>query len=254
MSDFENEYKKYSEEATPDLWSRIESGIDAYEASNSNITPITKNKKSFKKYLGLIAVAACILITVPAMILTKHDTTDRIESAATASEPVMEAEAPAAEAPITEDVMEESQSTEAPMLKDVMEESQSTEAPVPEDVMEESQSTETPVPEDVGLASESAAEKKASSKKENSVKAMWNSEASPSSAEVIVIDDNIPESKIRFFFTDEISDFTVLNIVVTDITEDGELVYTSSPAYTGGSFSFGDELILEMSFPGDIPN
>ena len=35
MSNFENEYRKHSAETTPDLWARIEAGIDEYEASNA---------------------------------------------------------------------------------------------------------------------------------------------------------------------------------------------------------------------------
>lgn len=233
MSNFENEYKKYSKESTPDLWARIEAGVDAYEAEKANntdkVVPITNNKRVFKKHLGLIAVAACILIAVPAMIFTSKDTEKRLDFAPAA----------ASNASMTEEV------AKAPMDEDAVDEAATCEAAEPMGEAEYEESEE--------LMTEDTVEKSATLSGD-SVKAMWDSEASPSSAEVIVIDDNIPDSKIRFFIKDNISDFTVLNITITGITEDGDLIYTSSTAYEGGSYKSGDELILEMSFPGDIPN
>ena len=74
---FAEEYRRYADNDVPDLWSRIEAGIDAYEAENkvTNIESSEKyksNKKkymwlvnpSFKRYGGIIAAAACMVLAI----------------------------------------------------------------------------------------------------------------------------------------------------------------------------------------------
>ena len=212
MSNFENEYKKYSEESTPDLWARIEEGVDAYEASKTSDTPETpenkvidiKSRQASKKIaIGLIAVAACLLIGIPAMNRTRKDTADRLAAASDAPAAAYESEDSAAEP----EVYEEAAVTEAPM-----------EEPMVEEAMEEAPAaTKTSYP----------------------VSAAWEFE---------------DESMVRFSFNEPVSEFKVLAIEVTDVTEEGKLVYNSSVSFDGGSYDAGEALVIEIPFMGDIPN
>lgn len=127
MSNFEIEYKKYAQDSTPDLWDRIEAGVDAYEASagndltedNKNVSDIeeslnvekssnlenvsdfeTHRKKKFniRKYGGIIAAAACLLIAAPAIMFLSNNSFGNMTASAPAADAapmVMEtAEAP----------------------------------------------------------------------------------------------------------------------------------------------------------------
>lgn len=231
MSNFENEYKKYSEESTPDLWARIEEGIDAYEASES--TQSTDNKvidmrtrnRNKSIAIGLIAVAACLLICIPAIRRTSKDTADRLEAADTGSyKDVAEAEAPM-EAAAEAEVMEEAPAAE------VMEE-----AAV--DVAEEPASVEEAAAAETEEAAEAPKQAEAA-KATDSVTAAWEFE---------------DESMVRFSFNEPVSEFKVLAIEVTDVTEEGKLVYNSSVSFDGGSYDAGEALVIEVIFMGDIPN
>lgn len=102
--DFEIEYKNYAADNLPDLWSRIEAGIDEIEANNtadakavsdipvteSNSTD-TKEKKivkfNIKRYSGLIAAAACLLIAIPAIIMVSKSSSKNANSAECAVAP-----------------------------------------------------------------------------------------------------------------------------------------------------------------------
>ena len=245
MSDFEKEYKKYSEDSTPDLWSRIEAGVDAYEQEQTASAPIADKKKiNITKYIGIIAAAACLIITIPAIILnmggpSKHSDSEAAEAAAEA--PVETSEAPAAveimaepEAPAdTEEAMVEPADAEMPVVEKAMAESA---AAAMEDTAEEAYKE---APTEAGKFP---------------FRAMWEEEATTPSGEEIVIDEINSDSRIRFSFDAEVHGFRIINLNITDITEDGELVFTYSEAIDGLNFNSGDEATFVMSFLGDIPN
>lgn len=91
---FEEAYKKYSDIDTPDLWSRIEAGIDALEekqntldtnktitseditestgkdnpntVNNTHNTKVTKRFILSRPYIGIAAAAACLILVVSA--------------------------------------------------------------------------------------------------------------------------------------------------------------------------------------------
>ncbi len=82
---FEGEYKEYLNAQAPDLWDRIEAGVDALgSAGQEKVTPITagKAKKEKKKrriryqnYRMLVSVAACLfalILVVPVYFLTRN--------------------------------------------------------------------------------------------------------------------------------------------------------------------------------------
>ena len=239
MSNFENEYKKYSEESTPDLWARIEEGVDAYEASKTSDTPETpenkvidiKSRQASKKIaIGLIAVAACLLIGIPAMNRTRKDTADRLAAASDAPAAAYESEDSAAEP----EVYEEAAVTEAPMEEPMVEEAME-EAPAATEAMSESLDLEIDEADEMG--------------EEN-----MTDEATKTSYPVSAAWEFEDESMVRFSFNEPVSEFKVLAIEVTDVTEEGNLVYNSSVSFDGGSYDAGEALVIEIPFMGDIPN
>ena len=115
MKNLEKEYKEAISHDTPDLWSRIEAGVDAYEASKKEVvseTPSEKPKDNIVKFdskrfiniIGKISVAAVLFLVVAATFnLTRNtrkeaanfatetaQTTDYSSTAAEASEAVSE--------------------------------------------------------------------------------------------------------------------------------------------------------------------
>ncbi len=80
---FEGEYKEYLNAQAPDLWDRIEAGIDAGGARQENVVPISaakakeskkKRRNRYQKYRMLVSAAACLLalvLMVPVYLLTK---------------------------------------------------------------------------------------------------------------------------------------------------------------------------------------
>ena len=285
MSNFENEYKNYAKESTPDLWDRIEAGVDAYEASQSSANnqsnenqsnivsfnkeesevKVTPSKKNWKKYSGLIVAAAAVIIVAPAIILMSDGGLSKVDSAPTAmdAQPMMsetaaeEAAEPSYEDSesvnaATEDVAEEETATtdEAPAEEAPAEEA--AEAPATESAMEENA---------IADANEARKEVQAFKGTTNAEKAgypfsaQWVDEKQTTfDCPVIVVDEGEPGTRIRLSFDDNIYDFEILNIQVTDVTDDGDLVYDSESVYKQKSVEAGEEMILQMSFPGDIPN
>ena len=116
---FETEYKKYADNTVPDLWSRIEAGVDAYEESikdtktgkivniedyskktetilkpEDEVRPETGSKrvsdrkrtkvKNYKPYFGALAAAACMFLVVVVMknVLSSSNSATNAESAA----------------------------------------------------------------------------------------------------------------------------------------------------------------------------
>jgi|GEM_PF-4811957 len=108
MKNLENEYKKITENDVPDLWSRIEAGIDELEKdipsdkkdiTDTKIVKFEANKKSIKKYIPIIATAAVLMLSVGVYMIgnTKHYDSNMTamsdssyEAAATCEESAME--------------------------------------------------------------------------------------------------------------------------------------------------------------------
>ncbi len=120
---FETEYKKYADNTVPDLWSRIEAGVDAYEESireteagseekitgkivniedynknkvtdiQENKTNKTRKKINIKPYIGAIAACACMFLVVIAIksISSSSQSAATAESAVPAAAPMAEA-------------------------------------------------------------------------------------------------------------------------------------------------------------------
>ncbi len=74
---FEEEYKEYLNAQAPDLWDRIEAGIDASDGSTAvfvkdNVTPIrdrqhrkkNKNRQKYRRYKLITSIAACLFALV----------------------------------------------------------------------------------------------------------------------------------------------------------------------------------------------
>ena len=121
MKNLENEYRQQIANEVPDLWSRIEAGINAVDANrekNNNVVSIEqakpKKKVNIFKYSAIIGAAACALIVVVAMVNNGKNMYDAAPAAASeapsyyaesaacettceAAEDTCEAAAPAAE-------------------------------------------------------------------------------------------------------------------------------------------------------------
>ncbi len=72
MNNFEEDYKRHMEENTPDLWDRIEAGIDKKDKKKRLDYQSTKR---LKVYLPLVAAALflCIIIPVVSDNMSRHD-------------------------------------------------------------------------------------------------------------------------------------------------------------------------------------
>lgn len=163
MSNFETEYKKYAQDSTPDLWDRIEAGVDAYEASASQdvtkedspiIMPeVSKeaksdsqqeierktgkaipfkeaaeksvrksfSKKGIRKYAGIIAAAACLLIATPAIIYFVNNPVGLSSATPAAEAPMAAAEPMEAASEMAFDVAEDSAAPAAEYAEEVAE-------------------------------------------------------------------------------------------------------------------------------------
>lgn len=253
MSNFENEYKNYAKESTPDLWDRIEAGVDAYEASQSSANnqsnenqsnivsfnkeesevKVTPSKKNWKKYSGLIVAAAAVIIVAPAIILMLDGGLSKVDSAPTAmaAQPMMSETAAEEAAPVCEAPAESAE------------------------VSDEAEDVSTESEEEVNGELQVAKSANAAAKSGYPVSGDWeDAKKTNFDCPVIVVDNGEPATKIRLHFDEEVSDFEILMIQVTDVTDDGEIVYDSESVYKQKSVEAGEEMILQMSFPGDIPN
>ena len=115
MKNLEKEYKEAISHETPDLWSRIEAGVDAYEASKKENAPETVETPSetgrdnvvnfkFKKAINIIGKISVAAVLVAAVAVTINLTrTGRDFSAK-----------PAAEATMADSAAEESTHTYSP--------------------------------------------------------------------------------------------------------------------------------------------
>ena len=174
---FEIEYKKYADSAVPDLWSRIEAGVDAYENSIKNRdagseetktdkivniedynrkseddikhdTEVKKTRKwNYKPYLGVITAVACMFLVVVVMknVISSSNSMTSAESAAA---PAAMDSAPAAEEAAPAEAMEEAAPAEA--MEEATEAASDEAAPVyeAEEAAETAESEETLEAED----------------------------------------------------------------------------------------------------------
>ena len=93
---FAYEYKKSAMEDTPDLWSRIEAGIDANQSAAESVSAASKKVIPFyKKYGGLLAACFCIFVLVPCVVIGIRINRSSLYSE-NASDAGMDQEAPAA--------------------------------------------------------------------------------------------------------------------------------------------------------------
>lgn len=117
MKQFENEYKEYIRDSAPDLWERIEAGVDAKIAQeHTEKKNDSSNNKQAKKIVQLVAsLAACfaaLALIVPVYRLVKPNqkadmTNDVMELAVATAEGDMAEEETASEAASADDVWTE---------------------------------------------------------------------------------------------------------------------------------------------------
>ncbi len=65
--DLEKEYKALMDSEVPDLWARIESGLDEKPVCSYQKN-IDRKKQSIKMWAGLVAACVCIVLSIPVMI------------------------------------------------------------------------------------------------------------------------------------------------------------------------------------------
>ena len=150
MKNLEKEYKEAIKNETPDLWSRIEAGVDAYEASKKETapeaveTPVAEPVKTgrdnvvnfrFKKAINIIGKISVAAVLVAAVAVTINLTrTGRDFSAEPASEATM-ADSTAEEATHTYSPSEEAS---RPIdLRPPAEEAEASESPIMNDASKE---------------------------------------------------------------------------------------------------------------------
>ena len=96
--DFEKEYRKYSADDTPDLWDRIEAGIDGAgtEQKEKTVRIGEQRNREFRKYSGWVAAAVCALLVIPAVLRSGTFKTAAPQEAAPADQMAAAAETYAA--------------------------------------------------------------------------------------------------------------------------------------------------------------
>lgn len=277
MSNFENEYKNYAKESMPDLWDRIEAGIDALEESSEKqtdkIVPINKERtvsekkpagKFFKKYSGLIVAAAAVIIVAPAIVYMSNGGMKSSEATSNTMQAFADA-APVEEACATEELMYEESAAEA----DVTEETAIEEEPVFEtEIADEASACEEAACEEA-VESEEAYEEtdnqektaivaenlRNSSDTEYPVSVEWvDADTKSFDCPVIVVDENSEGSWIRLKFEDSVANFEIMKIEIRDATDDGDIIYDGVTVYEQEFVEKGDEMVLQLNFPGDTPN
>lgn len=279
MSNFENEYKNYAKESMPDLWDRIEAGIDALEeksdrdadkiVSINREKPIAEKKsagKFFKKYSGLIVAAAAVIIVAPAILYLKNGGMQNSESAAAPMQAFADA-APAEEAceaaePVYEEtadmaVEEEVTTEEAPACEEVADEAptyEETAEAACEVATESEEAYEEDTDNQVKIAKEADRQVNSDNMK-YPVSVEWVDSATKSfDCPVIIVDENAEESRVRLHFDDAVANFEIMNIEITDVTDDGDILYDFTTVYEQEYVEKGDEMVLQLNFPGDTPN
>ena len=151
MKNLEKEYKEAIKNETPDLWSRIEAGVDAYEASKKETapeaveTPVAAPVKTgrdnvvnfrFKKTINIIGKISVAAVLVAAVAVTINVTRTGRKSYSTN---------PAAEATMADSAAEEATHTYSPSeeaskpidLRPPVEEAEASESPIMNDASKE---------------------------------------------------------------------------------------------------------------------
>lgn len=273
MSNFENEYRKYSQDSTPDLWARIEAGVDAYEASkkesdsnfddynadgNKNVVKIDELKKKSKRtrIAGIIAAAACVCIVAPAIVYMSNNSSSSAPAATDAAPAEMMDEAPAEMAAASDtaeaaeaEYMEPAEAEEYEMAEDVADADMATETA---DMAETNTMTES---EDNDETFDIAKAAKAEDYEETlPVRVCWESEVTTPSDCMEIVADNAPDSKVHMYFDESITDFALLSIQINGYSEENGTEYESEEVYSKRQVNAGDEMVIQLSFPGDTPN
>lgn len=255
MNNFENEYKNYAKDSAPNLWDRIEAGVDAYEAANVQAVGAQSDtesdnrviKKNFrKKYLplcgGLAAAVALIVIVVPVMknptVMSSRDTMSAEAPAAAEASYVAE-EAPAAAEVFEAEVAEESYADEAAGAYEEAAESESAAG-----------GSDLAVQDGENLREKSAAMK---IKNEAIVSVSWEESENVTDCAVVAIDED-ENSKVRIHFDEDVTDFELMKINITDVSEDGKLIYDGYDLFNSEKLYAGEDLVFCLTIPGDIPN
>jgi len=129
MKNLEKEYKEQISLETPDLWSRIEAGVDAYESSKKEAAPsvsvtdtdtkvVRFDTKKFINIIGKISVAAVLILAVAA---TYNVTRKGKSDSSTATEAAIADMQNASEATESYDSFKEAESaemSESPIIND----------------------------------------------------------------------------------------------------------------------------------------
>ena len=257
--DFEKEYLEYSAKDTPDLWSRIEAGIDELENENSNVIPITaKPKKSIKRYAGLIAAAACVVIAIPAIVLISKGGGANY-SAAPAAETANFAAATsndACEAAACDEAIYEE--AEAPACDEATYEEAGV-AAGDEETCEadtfELQAVNLKGDEVSELDADGSANVRAGEKEDPPVFACWGAECDVSNikSNIISYADVSREEGVVITPQEELTDFRVLKINITSVSDDGQIAYDSEELYNLPSAAANKPILLLAEFMGDLP-
>lgn len=344
--DFEKEYREYSKLNTPDLWSRIEAGLDEVDArladsapvsnatasdvsmrdmSNStsyvnhtdepasvsqhesesktvatsqrepesNVVDITRKKKfHFTPYMGAIVAAACVLISLPALIFAPKNlgsgtaysevAVARSATDAIAEEPAMTEEV-AEESAATEEVAEaevsattaEEADAEIPAETAAKEPAmagksgaganKAAKEPVMEAAAEESAVMEAVAEEpamamdveEAAMASDSdntAKDKMAAGKGVLGVSA-YLAEDYPGNVdkvEFVTIGDSKYLTKVVLKFKGDVKNLSLMTYNITDVADDGTVSADTEEVYSRKSLKSGSTLGFELEFPGDL--
>lgn len=271
MSNFENEYKNYAKESTPDLWDRIEAGVELFEASNpatenhDNVvrfnkeeTQTTKSKKKFfAKYSGIIVAAAAVIIVAPAIVFMSKGGASNM-AAAPAADNMDEAPAQTmAEAPESDSLMLEAEEPAGIEMAGESSETESVatnEAPAADTQVTKALEEESWEDESHGAYMFSNAVPEYA-KSEYPISVGWeDGDKTRFDCPVVIVDSSNSKSKIRLRFDESVSNFEIMHIQITDISDDGKLTYDSQTCYNKEKIDAGEEMVLQISFPGDIPN
>lgn len=74
--DFEQAYKEAAQMEAPDLWDRIEAGLQNKSVPEKNVILEKKDRKKYSgkifNYSGLIAAAVCVAVIIPAAVLLRQ--------------------------------------------------------------------------------------------------------------------------------------------------------------------------------------
>lgn len=151
--DFELEYKELKQSETPDLWNRIEAGLSEKkiatvpfeENRNAYLKRFTVKKQTPWKRWGLLAAAClCVVIVLPAMMISLTNSEKSSSSADTASPAEESADGFAGGAEAGADMAETAENTASESEEDngALEESESAAAAEPEAVSPDSMTLE----------------------------------------------------------------------------------------------------------------